>query len=124
MHLSLNTIYYNSILISTGVPGGRDERYVHLIPITESCWWLYSEATKKLCAGWNVHDVCVIANGNLQHLDYRYDPTKDQQTFFHNKFFIERDRVVMDCAEEELLRRNREERLTDNGLINIKLIHV
>ena len=83
--------------------------------------WLSSKAKKTLCTGWNVHGVCVIANGDLQQLDYRYDPTKDQQTFFHNKFFIERDRAVMDCAEEELLRRNREERLTDydNGLIKL-----
>ncbi|XP_064396366.1 beta-1,3-galactosyl-O-glycosyl-glycoprotein beta-1,6-N-acetylglucosaminyltransferase 4-like [Halichondria panicea] len=100
----------------TGVPGGRDERYVHLIPRTSSYLWLFSTTEKKLCTGWNVHNICIIANGDLQHLDYTFDPKKYHQTFFHNKFFIERDRAVMDCAEEELLRRNREECLSDNAL--------
>ncbi len=63
-----------------------------------------------------MHKICTIANGDLQQLDYTFDPKKYHQTFFHNKFFIERDRAVMDCAEEELLRRNREECLSDNAL--------
>ncbi|XP_064396386.1 beta-1,3-galactosyl-O-glycosyl-glycoprotein beta-1,6-N-acetylglucosaminyltransferase 4-like [Halichondria panicea] len=45
----------------TGVPGGRNERYVHLIPTTSSYLWLSSTAEKKLCTGWNVHKICTIA---------------------------------------------------------------
>ncbi len=63
---------------------------------------------------WMVHIICIVSSGDLHRLDYMYNPKKDHQTFFHNKFFIERDRAVMDCAEEELLKRNREDCLRDN----------
>ena len=29
--------------------------------------------------------------------------------FFHNKYYMERDRTVMDCMEEQLVSRNRKE---------------
>ncbi|XP_064388942.1 beta-1,3-galactosyl-O-glycosyl-glycoprotein beta-1,6-N-acetylglucosaminyltransferase 4-like [Halichondria panicea] len=99
----------------TGVPGGKNENYSMLIPTTSSYIWLVDvqQTWQRYCHGNNVHSVCIVSSGDLNRLDYMYDPKKDHQTFFHNKFFIESDRAVMDCAEEELLRRNREECLTD-----------
>ena len=98
-----------------GVPGGKNENYSMLIPTTSSYIWLVDvqQTWQRYCHGNNVHSVCIVSSGDLNRLDYMYDPKKDHQTFFHNKFFIESDRAVMDCAEEELLRRNREECLTD-----------
>ncbi len=65
------------------------------------------------CNGINVNNICIVSSVDLHRLDYKYDPQKNHQTFFHNKFFIEKDQVVMDCAETELIRRNREECLKD-----------
>ncbi len=99
------------------MPGGIDERFSSLIPTTASVIW---KNKKNLhCKGIFVHSVCIVASGDFHQLDYSYDPHKDHQTFFHNKFYIERDRVVMDCAEEELLRRNRQECHRDTDLIII-----
>ena len=97
------------------MPGGRNDTYSHLVPTTSSYMWLFDSHQIEQCKGINVHNICIVTSGDLHQLDYSYDPNKDHQTFFHNKFFIERDRVVMDCAEEELLRRNRQECLRDTG---------
>ncbi len=100
----------------TGVPGGKDDKYSRITPTVSSYIWLTVKDKKKHCSisGWMVHSICIVSSGDLHRLDYMYDPKKDHQTFFHNKFFIEKDRTVMDCAEEELLRRNREDCLRDN----------
>ena len=97
--------------LTAGVPGGRDQKFERLIPSTASVIW--KDEHPQRCKGIFKHGVCIVTSGDLHQLDYSYDPDKDHQTFFHNKFFIERDRVVMDCAEEELLWRNRQECLRD-----------
>ena len=99
-----------------GVPGGRNDKYTHLVPTTSSYIWLLPNSLwREECEGIRVHWVCVVNSNDLHRLDFSYNPNKDHQTFFHNKFFIERDRVVMDCAEEELLRRNKQEYLRDTA---------
>ena len=99
--------------MDSGVPGGKDRRFSNLIPTTSSYMWLYSKETRERCNGIEVHQICIVSSADLHRLDYKYDPQKMHQTFFHNKFFIEKDKVVMDCAEAELVRRNREECLKD-----------
>ncbi len=98
-----------------GVPGGRNDKFSHLVPTTSSYIWIFNPWQNNLCNGTVIHNVCIVTSADLHKLDYSYNTDKDHQTFFHNKFFIERDRVVMDCAEEELLRRNRQECLRDTG---------
>ena len=104
-------------MIDAGVSGGKNERFSNLIPTTASVIWLETKDAlknpQKYCDGISVHNVCIVSSADLHRLDYKYDPNKMHQTFFHNKFFIERDRMVMDCAEEELVRRNREECIKD-----------
>ncbi len=79
----------------------------HLISKISSCIWLFSkeikqtpEAWKKYCNGSKLHGICIVSNADLHKLDFEYNPDNQLQTFFHNKFFIEKDRIVMDCAEE------------------------
>ena len=97
-----------------GVPGGKDERYTKYRPEIISCIWLGEDETDK-CSGEIVHNLCIIGSADLHRISwlFKYDPNANHQVFFFNKFFLERDRVVMDCAEQELLRRNREEYYRD-----------
>ena len=110
--------------MDTGVPGGKDKRYSNLTPTISSYLWIYSEETKEQCNGINVNNICIVSSVDLHRLDYKYDPQKNHQTFFHNKFFIEKDQVVMDCAETELVRRNREECLKDAESLHIKNLSI
>ena len=98
-----------------GVPGGKDERFTKYRPDILSCIWLYDGDKEAQCSGDIVHDICIINSGDLHRIRRRlmYNPEANHQTFFFNKYFIERDRVVIDCVEQELLRRNREEHHTD-----------
>ena len=80
-----------------------------------SATWVnkHNRDVKEYCSGGAVHSICTVDVGDLRKLQFKYDPDSNYQVFFHNKFFLERDRVVMDCAEQELLRRNREEYYRD-----------
>ena len=98
---------YVTIIIA-GVPGGYDAKYASLVPIIDDYIWLVhltEEGIAKHCSGRNVHFICVVNSGDLHRLRYKPDP-KVKERFFHNKFFMEEDPTVMDCLEEELLRRN------------------
>ena len=97
---------------SLGVPGGRSGKNEHMPFVTVSVIWMEGGKTDG-CSGDKVHDICIVSSGDLHRLEFNYFPDKKYQPFFHNKFFLERDRVVMDCAEQELLRRNREEYYRD-----------
>ena len=89
----------------SGVPGGYDARYTSLVPTVDEYIWMF---TNPPCSGESVHSVCVVNSGDLQRLSYRPVPN-ERDKFFHNKFFMEKDRTVIDCLEEELIRRNIEE---------------
>ena len=103
-------LIYFCIYFPVGVPGGIDERYVKYRPEIIWCIWLGEDEIDK-CSGDIVHNLCIINIGDLHRISqlFKYDPNANHQVFFFNKFFLERDRVVIDCAEQELLRRNKEE---------------
>ena len=90
------------------MPGGYDAKYASLVPIIEDCIWLVGmtkEESAKHCSGRKVHSICIINSGDLHRLHYKPNP-RTRERFFHNKFFMEEDPTVMDCLEEELIRRN------------------
>ena len=103
----------------TDVPGGFKPLLKGHIPLVDDCIWLTrsldpNKNRKKHCNGRNVHDVCIISVGDLFRLKYRpQNITSQSGPMFHNKYFMEVDHVVMDCCEEELVQRNREEYRTD-----------
>ena len=113
------SIVHLVILYITGVPGGRDERYTQYIPSVISVIWVnrYTREDREVCSGGAVHATCIIDIGDLHKLQLQYNPDSNHQIFFHNKFFLERDRVVIDCAEQELLRRNKKEEYRDSNAI-------
>ena len=95
------------------MPGGYDARYASLVPIVDVYIWMYSNPP---CSGKTVHDICIVNSGDLQRLSYRPVP-KERDKFFHNKFFMRHDQTVMDCLEEELIRRNKKESEKDNAVV-------
>ena len=95
-----------------GAPGGKDGLKKHMPYAAVSVIWM-SDGKTDGCSGDNMHSICIVSSGDLHRLEFSYSPDNEYQPFFHNKFFLERDRVVMDCAEQELLRRNREEYYRD-----------
>ena len=104
---------------NTGVPGGFKPSLNGHIPVVDDYVWLTvsfnsDKNWKKHCNGRNVHDICIISVGDLFRLKYRpQNITSPSGPMFHNKYFMEVDHVVMDCCEEELVQRNREEYWTD-----------
>lgn len=60
--------------------------------------------------GHQVHFVCIATISDLLHIQ---TDTLNYNVMFFNKYLEEFDHVVMDCAEEELLKRNRLEYYTD-----------
>ena len=98
----------------TGVPGGYKEEVADVIPHVISAIWLPKSSWEQYCSGWVIHWICIVSSGDLQRLT-KYmrvdiDPHLHKQgVMFHNKYFMERDHTVMDCVEEQLVNRNKQE---------------
>ena len=91
-----------------GVPGGYNEHINWMIPKLKvaDVIWLHGGAN---CSGWNIHNICVVSSGDLPLIKYKVDTDDIKGPMFHNKYFMERDHTVMDCLEEQLVIRNKEE---------------
>ena len=62
----------------------------------------------RQCSGRIHHGICIVDVGDL------YKTLEEgRNTFFHNKYSIEYDHVVMDCMEEEIHFRNKLEIFND-----------
>lgn len=99
-------VMINSRIHIIDVPGGYNEKVDHLIPKVADVVWFRGHTS---CRGWNVHGICIVSSGDLHRLKYKVDLDNIQGPFFHNKYFMERDHAVMDCLEEQLVIRNKEE---------------
>ena len=79
---------------------------------------------KRHCSGKKVHDICMVAAQDLAKLAYKPGVSGDIATggfngagghykgpdrgpMFHNRYLMDKDVVIMDCMEQELVRRNR-----------------
>ena len=67
----------------------------------------------KFCKGITVHYLCIQTLADLARI-YELALAEGQRTyFFFNKYFMDRDHVVMDCMEQRLVRQNQREFLED-----------
>ncbi len=84
---------------------------------------------QTVCAGSKRHNICLVQARDLHRLSYRPGITaldemdsynlnpnvgrhyegRDRGPLFHNKFSMAQDRVVMECMQQELARRNKME---------------
>ena len=126
---------YPTLFMKPGVPGGFRPEYKHNIFVVMSCIWRNVESNffrkyynlfwgiQQFCSGKFVHDVCMITSPDLAMLAFqpgvsghvvtggfegaegKYEGP-DRGPVFHNRYLMDQDVVVMDCMEQELVRRN------------------
>ena len=100
--------FYASLYMLPEAPGGRPVDKSVKVPIVNDVVWLSSRWAKthrwNLCHGLDVHSVCVLDCYDL-HTIFNYE----SNTFFFNKYFMEKDHIIMECAEEKLMQRNMQE---------------
>ena len=99
--------FYSTLYKQPGIPGGFNpnipqKNYFRV----ERAVWCFKKECPSLCQGKWVHCVCIVGAGDLPNmLDYQ----KKAGYLFHNKYFMEMDHTVMDCVEEMLVARNKQE---------------
>ena len=100
--------FYSTLYQLPDVPGGppRDDS---IMPVVDTCVWMTSDYARQhpqeLCKGKVVHFICILSSGDLPTV-YK-GVNAHAPTFFFNKYFMERDHVVMDCMEQRLVEQNR-----------------
>ena len=104
--------FYASLYALPDAPGGRPKSKDLQVPVVDEFVWLSSRRDKARrfdrCHGWEVHAMCVLSCYDLQTI-FKHG----RNVFFFNKYFMERDHTVMDCAEEYLVQRNIQEYRND-----------
>ena len=95
------------MITTAGVPGGYNEHVASLIPTVAGVIWCHGE--DKNCHGLVVHRLSIIESADLHLVKYKVDLGNIQGPFFHNKYYMELDHTVMDCLEEQLVIRNKQE---------------
>ena len=86
------------------------------IHVADTIWLSWEEigkGQKTHCSGSNIHRVCIVSSGDLHRLKYSTDPDYVRAPLFHNKYSMAEDHTVMDCMEELLIERNKQEYIRD-----------
>ena len=91
--------FYATIFTMPGVPGGYKEGEVVKQDMVNVIWH------PSDCSGRFVHKVCILGAGDLASVV----STINQDSFFHNKYFMEYDDSVMTCMEERYREKNLED---------------
>ena len=83
--------------------------------------WLQLDGTEweRHCSGSKLRSVCIVSSGDLHRLRYSVDDLDDvKPPMFHNKYNMEEDHTVMDCMEELLVQRNKQEYERDHRTVS------
>ena len=99
--------YYSTMYMQPGVPGGfnpriTQEKYFRVV----KALWCFHKTCKSECQGKWTHNICVTSSADLPRI---MAEQREYKNVFHNKYFMERDHTVMDCVEEMLVARNKDE---------------
>ena len=101
--------FYASLYHLSEAPGARPKGKGIKVPTVSKFIWLTGHLSWQRrwekCKGNNVHDICVVDSSDLPTIS-KYSSSS---YFFLNKYFMEWDHVVMDCAEGMLVKKNKEE---------------
>ena len=112
--------FYAMVSTIPGAPGSNSSwLYADQTPETavldppvvfKTIWYHYKSSPHRVkgerCAGRVVHSICIL---NVAELPRVHHAMTSSNAWFFNKYFMEEDHVVMDCVEEVLVRKNREE---------------
>lgn len=100
-------LFFSTVNSFPDAPGGY-----HSLPantsnmplIAKRDWVFFRQTFKKLCFSRKlVHNICIVGVLDLPRLG---EESNKRSWWFHNKYFMEYDHVVMNCMENLLLRRN------------------
>jgi hypothetical protein len=93
--------FYATMFMLPGVPGGYNAKTSDNYFNLESVFWIRDRGNVT-CHGKVVHNVCIVGVGDLPKL-----VEMAGGHFFHNKYFVEYDPVVMSCMEERIVQKNK-----------------
>ena len=106
--------FYAMAFMIPGVPGGDSSQTpssnkVNITRVFQTHWkhknTSHDFSPGETCLGTAVHEICILNSAELPRVYY----AMKSNNWFFNKYFMEEDHVVMDCVEEELVRRNKQE---------------
>ena len=104
-------IVYIKYCVYIGVPGGYNANVNSRIPMVSEYIWVTGQRktqTERYCkSGYIFHNICIITSADLSSVHSKVDDNNLRGPMFHNKYFMEKDHIVMDCLEEQLVIRNR-----------------
>ena len=100
-------LFFNTLNLVPGVPGGTsDPTQNHTLPRVAVRYWKVAHPKNFCTAQKYIHGVCIAEVGDLPGLK---KISEERKWLFYNKYVLDYDHVVMDCIEEMLLQRNRQE---------------
>ena len=94
--------FYATLYHMPGVNGGYNKLIKRHYFIVETAFWAKPNNLGDIyhCQGEVIHDVCIIAAGDLK------EASKRGRHLFHNKYFMDVDHTVMGCMEEKIVKLN------------------
>ena len=96
--------FYPSLYHHPGTPGGYNPNI--RVPIIDKYKWMWNAPkNSNECTSEIVHGICILSVGELPYIHSTIE-NLSLDVFFFNKYFMEKDHVVMDCMEERLLQQN------------------
>ena len=75
-------------------------------PVSSTSIWMYSASASLRCNASQRHSVCIAEVGTMASI-------RHESAFFFNKYYEHLDHVIMDCAEERIVHRNKFEYFRD-----------
>ena len=101
--------FYASLYMMPGVPGGFDPKLrSSYFMVARAIWCFNGRQCKEgfYCHGQVLHTVCITNSADLPAI---VKSSSLNGYLFHNKYFAEMDHTVMDCLEERIVDKNKEE---------------
>ena len=108
--------FYASVYMMPGVPGGFEPKLRgRYFAVARAIWCFNGRECEEgfYCHGQVLHTVCITNSADLPAI---VKSSTLNRHVFHNKYFAEMDHTVMDCLEERIVEKNREEYQQDCGV--------
>lgn len=110
--------FYASVYMMPGVPGGFEPKLQgRYFAVARAIWCFNGRQCEEgfYCHGQVLHTVCITNSADLPAI---VKSSTLNRYLFHNKYFVEMDHTVMDCLEERIVDKNREEYKQECGVLS------
>ena len=108
--------FYASVYMMPGAPGGFEPQLRgKYFSVARAIWCFNGRQCQEgfYCHGQVLHTVCVTNSADLPAI---VKSASLNGYVFHNKYFVEMDHTIMDCLEERIVNKNREEYQQECGV--------